>query len=230
MGGVFLTPIEYAEGLRIRFQEHKNKEEAVKLSKYMRKQFDYFGLRAPLSRGLVKEYIAKNGLPEQDDLALIIQSLWFFEEREMQIAGLYILDKMIKKFRTADIELIEFMITTKPWWDTVDHLAKHHAGSYFSMFPEELGRIDKWIDSGNIWLIRSAILFQLGYKDKTDEGLLSSVIQSSLGTKEFFINKAIGWALREYGKTNPDFTTDFAERHPLAPLARREALRIIYKP
>jgi 3-methyladenine DNA glycosylase AlkD len=230
MGGIVLTPIEYAEGLKIIFQEHKNKEEAVKLSKYMRNQFDYFGLRAPQSRGLVKEYIAKNGLPEHDDLALTIQSLWSFEEREMQIAGLYIMDKMVKKFRTAHIELIEFMITTKPWWDTVDHLAKHHAGSFFSMFPEELGRIDRWIGSRNIWLIRSAILFQLGYKDKTDEELLSSVIQRSLGTKEFFINKAIGWALREYGKTNPDFTTDFVERNPLAPLSKREALRIIQKP
>lgn len=225
-----MKPIEYAENLRLACLEHRNEEEAVKLSKYMRNQFEYFGLRAPLLRGLVKEFIAKNGLPEQDELVDTIKTLWSFKEREMQIAGLYIIDKMIKNIRSNDLSLIEFIITTKSWWDTVDHIAKHHAGKYFSMYPEQLGTIDSWLESENIWLIRSAILFQLGYKDKTNEEFLSSIIERSLGTKEFFINKAIGWALREYGKTNPDFTINFVNSHSLAPLSKREALKLLPKP
>jgi 3-methyladenine DNA glycosylase AlkD len=229
VGGVFVTPNEYAEKLRLVFQEHRNEEEAVKLSKYMRNQFNYFGLRAPLSRDLVKKYLEMNGLPKHDELSVVIKTLWSFDEREMQIAGLYIIDKMIKDIRPIDLGLLEFIITTKSWWDTIDHTAKHHAGRYFLKYPEELGRIDYWLDSENIWLIRSAILFQLGYKERTDEVLLASIIERSLGTKEFFINKAIGWALREYGKTNPDFTIDFTERYSLAPLAKREALRLLQK-
>lgn len=225
-----MKPIEYAENLRLACQELRNEEEAVKLSKYMRNQFEYFGLRAPLLRGLVKEFIAKNGLLEQDELVDTIKTLWSFKEREMQIAGLYIMDKMIKNIRRNDLSLIEFIITTKSWWDTVDHIAKHHAGKYFSMYPKQIGTIDSWLESENIWLIRSAILFQLGYKDKTNEELLSSIIERSLGTKEFFINKAIGWALREYGKTNPDFTIDFVNSHSLPPLSKREALKLLPKP
>ncbi|WP_423409640.1 DNA alkylation repair protein [Heyndrickxia sp. MSNUG] len=222
-----MTGTGYEEKLRLVLQEHRNEEEAVRLSKYMRYQFEFFGLRAPLSRGLVKEYIGKNGLPDQDELVETIKALWSFEEREMQMAGLYIMDKMIKNIRTSDLGMIEFMITTKSWWDTVDHIAKHHAGKYFSMYPEKLGTIDTWLESGNVWLIRSAILFQLGYKEKTNEDLLSSIIERSLGSKEFFINKAIGWALREYGKTNPEFTIDFVNNHTLAPLSKREALKLL---
>ncbi|MEH7884511.1 DNA alkylation repair protein [Bacillus sp. JJ1609] len=224
-----MTATEYAEKLRLVLQEHRNEEEAVRLSKYMRNQFEFFGLRAPLSRGLVKEYIAKNGLPDQDVLVDTIKALWSFEEREMQIAGLYIMDKMIKNIRSSDLGLIEFMITTKSWWDSVDHIARHHAGKYFSLYPEKLGTIDTWLESGNFWLIRSAILFQLGYKDKTNEELLSSIIERSLGSKEFFINKAIGWALREYGKTNPAFTINFVNSHTLSPLSKREALKLLQK-
>ncbi|MEH7444434.1 DNA alkylation repair protein [Bacillus sp. JJ1122] len=222
-----MVATEYAEKLRLVLQEHRNEEEAVRLSKYMRNQFVFFGLRAPLSRGLVKEYIGKNGLPDQDELVETIKALWSFEEREMQMAGLYIMDKMIKNIRTSDLGMIEFMITTKSWWDTVDHIAKHHAGKYFYMYPEKLGTIDTWLESGNVWLIRSAILFQLGYKEKTNEDLLSSIIERSLGSKEFFINKAIGWALREYGKSNPDYTINFVNNHTLAPLSKREALKLL---
>jgi 3-methyladenine DNA glycosylase AlkD len=219
----------YAKNLRHVIEGHRNEEEAAKMSKYMRNQFEYFGFRAPLLRGLVKDYIQENGLPPKEELKAIIESLWAYPEREMQIVGLYIMDKMIKTIQVNDLALIEFMITTKSWWDTVDHIAKHHAGKYFSMYPGQLGKIDDWMESGNIWLIRSAILFQLGYKAKTDEDLLSSIIERSLGTKEFFINKAIGWALREYGKTNPEFTIDFVSRHPLSPLSKREALKILQK-
>lgn len=219
----------YAKNLRQVVEKHRNEEEAAKMSKYMRNQFEYLGVRAPILRGLAKEFIKENGLPHKDEFKEVIEVLWAYPEREFQIAGLYIMDKMIKTILVTDLAILEFMITNKSWWDTVDHIAKHHAGKYFSVYPGELGRIDDWLESGNIWLIRSAILFQLGYKADTVEELLSSIIIRSLGTKEFFINKAIGWALREYGKTNPEYTLDFVSRHPLSPLSKREALKILQK-
>ena len=101
-------------------------------------------------------------------------------------------------------------------------------GSYLLRYPQTRGEyVEKWLSSGYLWLQRSAILFQLKYKEDTDSALLSSVIHRLLGSKEFFINKAIGWVLREYAKTHPQWVIRFVEETPLAPLSRREAMRIL---
>ena len=101
-------------------------------------------------------------------------------------------------------------------------------GSYFKKFPEQRAEsVQKWLDSGNIWLQRCALLFQLKYKEEIDAKLLSHVIQSLLGSKEFFINKAIGWVLREYSRTNPTWVVSFVEVHTLHNLSKREALRLL---
>ena len=99
---------------------------------------------------------------------------------------------------------------------------------YFKLYPEQRQiYVKNWLASGNFWLQRSAILFQLKYKDQVDTEMLSHVITSLLGSKEFFINKAIGWMLREYSKTNPSWVVNFAERHKLEKLSQKEALKLI---
>jgi 3-methyladenine DNA glycosylase AlkD len=149
--------------------------------------------------------VKNHGLPAKEELHQVITSLWELEEREMQIAGLYLLDLMKKQFTEEDLSLLEFIITTKPWWDTIDHIAKKHIGYYLEKFPHARQPIvDKWLASENIWLIRSCILFQLGYKKKTDVEMLADIISRTCHTNEFFINKAIGWALREYAKQDPE--------------------------
>ncbi len=96
------------------------------------------------------------------------------------------------------------MITNKSWWDSIDFIAINLVGEYFKIYPCQIATyVDKWLKSGNIWLQYSAILFQLKYKQNLDTEMLSYVINNLLGSKEFFINKAIGWILREYGKSNP---------------------------
>ena len=120
------------------------------------------------------------------------------------------------------------MITHKSWWDTVDYIAANLLGTYFKLYPEQRQiYVKNWLASGNFWLQRSAILFQLKYKDQVDTEMLSHVITSLLGSKEFFINKAIGWMLREYGKTNPAWVVDFVNGHQLEKLSQKEALRLI---
>lgn len=209
---------------------HRNDEEAIRLSNYMRNQFSYIGMRAPQTRELVKQHVKTFGLPAREDLHQVIISLWELEEREMQIAGLYLLDLVKKQFTEEDLSLLEFIITTKSWWDTIDHIAKKHFGYYLEKFPHlRQPIVDKWLASGNIWLIRSCILFQLGYKEKTDVPMLEDIISRTCHTKEFFINKAIGWALREYAKQDPEKVIEITNAYPLSNLSRREALKHVAK-
>ena len=120
------------------------------------------------------------------------------------------------------------MILNKSWWDTVDFIAPKLVATWFKMFPERRDEtIERWLSSGNIWLQRSCVIFQLKYKTGFDTAVLEHVVHSLSGSKEFFINKAIGWILREYGKREPDWVMDFANRTELNSLSRREGLRII---
>ncbi|RNB56968.1 DNA alkylation repair protein [Brevibacillus gelatini] len=111
------------------------------------------------------------------------------------------------------------------WWDTVDYLAAHTIGALFSRSPELIRpNTTAWVKGDNIWLARTALLFQLSYKSRTDQELLFALIESCAASREFFIAKAIGWALREYAKTEPEAVRDFVET-ALANLSRREALK-----
>ncbi|MHC0036023.1 DNA alkylation repair protein [Pseudoneobacillus sp. C159] len=216
----------YAKELRELLLEHQNEQDARQMEKYMRNQFQFIGLKAPVMRDLFKKYTAEKGLPKHEDLPEVIQELWEYPERELQMAALSILTKMRKQFTVADIELLEKIIREKSWWDTVDHIAKHLVGSYFQMYPEmKRTTLEKWLASEHLWLVRSCILFQLGYKDGTDAELLAEMIERSKDIKDFFIEKAIGWALREYAKTNPEFVKKYVESHTLPKLSAREAMK-----
>ncbi len=216
----------YAEEMISRFRKHRNAEQAKPMEKYMKNHFSFLGLKTPDRSALLKEFIAEKGLPEPEKLLAVVNRLWEEDEREFQYNALYLLDKQHKQMDENWLPHLENLITKKSWWDTVDTLAAQLCGRYFTRFPEEREQIvQRWIGSGNIWLQRTALLFQLKYKDKTDEELLYYTIERLQNEKEFFIQKAIGWALREYGKTAPDSVMDFIQSHRLAPLSRREALK-----
>ena len=110
----------------------------------------------------------------------------------------------------------------------MDYIASNLVGSYFNIYPGKIRETtDRWMASQNMWLQRTCLLFQLKYKNKTDESLLSGFIDQLTGSKEFFIRKAIGWSLREYSKTNPDFVLSFVRARELSGLSEREALKWI---
>jgi 3-methyladenine DNA glycosylase AlkD len=120
------------------------------------------------------------------------------------------------------------MIVTNSWWDSVDVIAKYLVGGYLKKFQDQkLKLIEQFSNSNNLWLNRTAIIFQLSYKDKTDFELLKSECEKHKNSNEFFIQKAIGWALREYSKHNPKGVLDFASTANLKPLSKREAIRNI---
>ena len=136
--------------------------------------------------------------------------------------------KYSKQVEQQDIELFAYMISHKSWWDTVDFIATKLVGNYFKQFPEQRDYyVQKWLDSQNIWLQRSAVLFQLKYKNDLDTELLTLIIKSLQPSNEFFINKAIGWILREYSRSNPAWVQDFVAQNQLSKLSAREALRLL---
>lgn len=218
----------YAKQLRELLLKNRNKINAEQMEKYMRNQFEFIGIKAPELKALFKQYVAEKGWPKREELNEVIQELWAYPERELQMTALIILTKLVKEFTKEDIQLLEKIILEKSWWDTVDHIAKHLVGNYFQLYPEmKRPTLEKWLESEQLWLVRSCILFQLGYKQGTDEILLVEMIERSKHIKDFFIEKAIGWALREYAKTNPQFVMEFVETHTLPKLSVREAIKNI---
>ena len=214
--------------LEIKFEQHANPKIALEQKAYMRNQFEFYGIKATERREIQKPFFIKEFLPKKDELENIVKSLWEKPQRDYQYFSQEFAFNYVKQFEKTDIELFEYMVTHKSWWDTVDFIAANLMGAYFKKYPEQINvTIKKWLNSNNIWLQRSALLFQLKYKENLDTDLLASSINSLLGSKEFFINKAIGWILREFSKTNPKWVLEFAGKTALSSLSRKEALRLI---
>jgi 3-methyladenine DNA glycosylase AlkD len=221
----------YCRPLVESFTRHGDREAARQMASYMKNKFPFFGIKTPLRKELFSVFLKKNGLPMLSELHTVISALWDLPEREYQYVAISLFDKFKKKYREEDILLAEKIITEKSWWDTVDGIAAWIAGDYFRKFPEKIKPVTRrWMDSENIWLQRSALLFQLRYKQHTDEDLLFSYIKELTSSTEFFIRKAIGWTLREYSKTNPHRVQQFTDVTPMSGLSKREALKIITIP
>jgi len=157
-----------------------------------------------------------------------VRLLWELPERECQYAAMDIMEKFRKKFSREHLELFEYCIVTKPWWDTADLIAARFIGTLFMHNPDLISSsVQRWLGQENIWLWRTSLLFQLKYKKATDVELLGNTIRRLAGEKDFFIRKAIGWALREYSKTDADWVLEFVQNNRLSPLSEREALKVL---
>jgi 3-methyladenine DNA glycosylase AlkD len=216
----------YLNPLSELFQKNANPEIAFYAKKYMKGQYEYFGIKSPERRELKKEFLQKYGLPGTEILPFITKECWALPQREYQYFIMEVLERLAKKAEKERIDLYEFMILNKSWWDTVDYIASNLVGVHFQKYPDLIYPVtEKWMTSGNIWLQRTSLLFQLKYKKKTDVMLMTNYIQQLQGSKEFFINKAIGWILREYSKSDGDWVRNYVATCQLAPLSRREALK-----
>jgi len=219
---------DYINTLENTFEDSSNPHIAGGQKAYMRNQFEFFGLTTTKRREIQKPFLNKNYLPEKHELENLVIELWQKPQRDFQYFCQELAFKYIKQAEEKDIELYEYMVMNRSWWDTVDYIANKLMGEYFKTHPQKIKPyINKWLESDNIWLQRSALLFQLKYKEDLDKQLLTNIIHSLLGSKEFFINKAIGWTLREYSRTDPEWVIDFVEATPLNSLSKREALRIV---
>jgi 3-methyladenine DNA glycosylase AlkD len=208
------------------FEHYADPETAGPMAQYMRDQFPFLGIKSPQRKALFKQFLGQHGLPQRQDLEAIVLDLWQLPEREYQYTAQDLWGRLRKQITPEFVGLLEYLITTKSWWDTVDGLASHAAGDLFKRFPQTGAEtVQRWRHAEDFWLRRTTLLFQLGYKGSTDRGLFFSLIQDNLDSDEFFIQKAIGWALREYSKSNPEAVRHFVEHTPLAALSRREALK-----
>lgn len=198
------------------------------MKKYMKEKFSFLGIKSPERRALTRAFYKNYTRPDINNIENIVRQLWKMEEREFQYFAMELVEKELKKMGRYDIQLFEYFIVNKSWWDTVDFIAANLVGKHLLNFPGLIEQMNKkWISSENMWLNRTALLFQLKYKNDMDAKLLKQNILKCRDSKEFFIRKAIGWVLREYSKTNPVWVSEFVDSITLSPLSKREALKWI---
>lgn len=221
-----IPPSPYVGALQTLYAQHANPENAAPMARYMKDRFPFFGLKSPERTALSKTFIQANGIPVGDDLKAVCQLCFQAEQREMQYFVNDLLEKVIKKLQPDFLPTLESLILQKSWWDTVDFLAPKFIGNILLRFSDQIGHYPmRWIKDDNIWLQRSAILFQLKYKKQTDPQLLFDFILQRADSKEFFVQKAAGWALRQYARVNPEAIRAFVAAHELPKLTVREGTK-----
>ncbi len=201
-----------------------NPEKAVQMSAYLKDQFPFLGLQKPEREALTKDFL-KQKKNEPVDWSFV-EACYARPQREFHYLAVDYVLLVKDKLALEDISHIESLITRNSWWDTVD-MFNIPIGRLYLKYPQIGETLRRWMTSNNMWLRRMSILFQLHLKGSTDTGCLAEAIEKNLGSREFFINKAIGWALREYSKTNPEWVRALIASHELAPLSVREASKYI---
>ena len=208
-------------------EENRNELLAESMSKYMQDKFRFLGVRGASRPKIYKKYFPEARKSKEIDWEFI-ENCWNKEEREFQYVVVYYLKTMQKFLKREDISRLKYLIVTKSWWDTVDLLAKV-VGSLVICIEGYDQRMLEWSKDNKMWLKRVAILYQLSLKEKVDEIILDKILVNNLGDIEFFINKAIGWALRDYSKYNPEWVKEFIRKNKdnMANLSIREASKYI---
>ncbi|WP_420573320.1 DNA alkylation repair protein [Kordia sp.] len=219
--------MEFITQLQTAFEANANADNQQQMQVYMRNLFHFHGIKAPLRKQLTKELVVAHKSFLQENIRDVVNKLYKLPQREYHYTAMELYQKFLnKKYNLEDGRFFTRMITTHSWWDSVDFLAKHVFGKYLLQFPEQKRKmLDYYSANDNMWLNRSAILYQLSYKNETDEVELFKQCTLHKDSEEFFIQKAIGWALREYGKVQPKAVLDFVKSVKLKELSEREAIR-----
>lgn len=202
-------------------------EKVPEMVAYMKGHFDYLGVQSPDRRLVSKPLLLAAKKADPDDLIETAEALWSEPEREFHYVASEALRAGAKNLRVEDLPRIETLIVKTPWWDTVDGLAINTVGQMVTSHPELVHDMDEWIESDDIWIARTALLHQLMYKERTDANRLFTYCEMRMDHTDFFIRKAIGWVLRQYGRTDPDAVKSFVARNneALSGLSKREALK-----
>ena len=219
--------MKYAQELESRLIKIADPKASLDMQAYMKNHFRFLGVKASSRKEVLREHTKECRLPDDANFEQTIKTLWNQPYRELHYCAQELVDRKKWWKEASSIELIEWMITHESWWDTVDFIASTLCGNHFKTHPGNLERVRIWNRSKDIWLIRSSLLFQLKYKNDTDLELLEELIVPHLNQREFFIQKAIGWALRDYAWHDPAEIQRYvtANRAKLSPLSQREALK-----
>ena len=191
-------------------EKNRNTEQAVKMAAYMKNKFEFLGIAKPKLNEIIKPYLKECKNHELD--WKFVDICWKKSYREAQYAAVEYLESLIKLLTDSDLPMLKKLIVTKSWWDTTDSIDAI-IGKIILNYKNLEKEMLKWSKDENIWVRRVAIDFQLQYKEKTNQKLFEQIIVNNFGTDEFFINKAIGWSLREYSKTNKKWVKDFINKY-----------------
>lgn len=217
---------KYTE-IKTQFEKHADKENQIGMQNYMRNRFKFYGIKTPLRREIYREFLKVERKNQQIDWQFL-DKCYADEHREFQYLVCDYLIRMQKFITFEDLPHIQYFIQTKSWWDTVDALNKV-IGKLTQKDQRAQELMLKWSTADDFWLRRIAIDHQLSFKEKTNPDLLAQVIVNNFGSDEFFINKAIGWSLRDYSKVNPTWVKQFVDeyRTQMNPLSIREASKYL---
>lgn len=194
---------------------------------YQRDQFAFLGVASKPRRAVQRAVLGRRRPPSDADLAALARGCWALDEREFQYAGTDWFGRFAPRGGPDLIAVARELITHRSWWDTVDALASHAVGGLVAAHPGLAVTMDRWIDDDDLWVRRTALLHQLRYGVRTDADRLFAYCERCQGESDFFIRKAIGWALRTYARTDPEAVRTFvaAQGDALSPLSRREAMK-----
>lgn len=208
------------------FKNAGNKKVAQGAANYMKNISPFIGISSPKRRDLTKKAWQNLSTPTEKELITAAKLLWKLPQREFQYAACDLIGKYIKVCTPKTLEQITILIKTKSWWDSVDLLGTQVISPLTLKYPETRKTINKWNNSKNIWLIRCAIQHQRGHKSKTDLDFVLKICQKHINNPEFFVAKAIGWALRDFAKINPGKVKEFLKKNPsMSMVSKREALK-----
>jgi 3-methyladenine DNA glycosylase AlkD len=214
----------YIEQLEELYASEAKLEDAKYMAAYLKNQFPFYGIKTPRRRELVAMFLESNGLP--DDLEALCRACFAAEKREIHYFVNDALRNRVKKLNTSLLPVFSDLMAQKSWWDSVDFLAPKLAGGILLRHPRQIEALTgTWIESDNFWYQRAAIIFQLDYKQKTDSERLFAYILRRADSKEFFVQKGAGWALRTYASVDPEAVMKFVTDHNLPALTKREAIR-----
>ena len=215
----YLIPLE---GL---FQQYQNEAKAEAMAAYMKHHFIFFGIATPQRRQLISNFFKNHGYPEVNQLIPLVSSAYQQPQREWHYFALELLIKMRRTLNQAHLTFLRTLILQHSWWDTVDTIAPKLVGFLVEKNPHLIKAMDEWAIDPNFWIRRAAILHQLKWKDKTDFNRLTTYCIQNSDSKEFFIQKAMGWALREYAYVDALAVSAFISTHQLPKLTIREAAK-----
>lgn len=203
--------------------------DAGPMAAYMRRQFAFLGVKAPALKAVFGAALAQAGRPaDEAGVVAAIDALWDRPEREYRYAGCLLAGRFAPKASPALVGHVARWITTAPWWDTCDPLARGCAGPIARRHPELRPTMDRWLAGDDPWLIRAALMHMGGWKGDIDRDWVFAACLSRAGHPDFFVRKAIGWILRDLAWVDPAAVVAFVEgpgAGTLSGLSKREALK-----
>ena len=220
-----MNAFQYYTKLDARLEALANENNAIPMKKYMKNHFEFYGIKSAERKAAIAEHRKENGMIAPEELEEFVHHCWDNPFREIHYSCMEIIDRE-KKPEKSRLELYEWMVLHRSWWDSVDFIAPSLMGRLFSQNPEIIKEnTERYVQSGELWLQRAALIFQLKYKENTDLSLLFHYCERLADEKDFFIRKAIGWSLRQAGKFYPEDVKQFVAHHSLSALSIREALK-----